>query len=441
MGPGARLDPEDFAAIDAVAAPADAVLREAALAEAAGGRAPGESAGDPDESAGPGESTRQPVHTVYVPADRVAAEPSGQLVPSWGATARAAIDAHAPTALALAGATGLAPDVVEAVWPRLLDKLATQPIEDLRVDLEDGYGVRPDDIEDRDAVAAAQALVAATVAGVAPPYLGFRVKSMEPSTRHRGLRSLDLALGALCEAEPGLPSGFVVTLPKVSAVAQVDAMAVACARLEDRHGLTAGRLRFEVQVETPAAVMGPDGAATVARIVSAGEGRVCGLHFGTYDYSAALGIAGPYQSLEHPAADHAKAVMQLAVAGTGVRLSDGSTNVLPVGDGESVHAAWRLHTRLVRRSLERGFYQGWDLHPAQLPTRFLATYTFFRAGLESVVSRLQAYVEGADGATLDEPATARALAGFALRALQCGAVTESELGGLDRARLRALTSP
>jgi citrate lyase beta subunit len=415
------LEPEDFAAIDAVAAPADAMLAASGASGASGE---------------PGESVvRQPVHTVYVPADRVAAEPDGRLALSWGAAARAAIDAHAPTALALAGATGLAPDVVEAVWPRLLDKLATEPIEDLRVDLEDGYGTRPDDIEDADAIASAQALVAATQAGVAPPYLGFRIKSMEPTTRHRGLRSLDLALGVL--ARLGLPSGFVMTLPKVSAVAQVDAMAVACGRLEERHGLGAGRLRFEVQVETPAAVIGPDGTATVARIVHAGEGRVSGLHFGTYDYSAAVGIAGPYQSLEHPVADHAKAVMQVAAAGTGVALSDGSTNVLPVGDRQSVHTAWRLHARLVRRSLERGFYQGWDLHPAQLPTRFLATYVFFRAGLEPALQRLQAYVEGVGGGTLDEPATARALAGFVLRGLHCGAVAEAELG-IDPARLRAL---
>ena len=402
-----RLDADDFAEIDAAAAPADTML----------------AAADRGESVG-----RQPVHTVYVPADRVAAAPDGWLAPTWGAAARAAIDAHAPTALALAGATGMAPDVVEAVWSRLLDKIATEPIEDLRVDLEDGYGTRPDDVEDRDASESARALVAATAAGVAPPYLGFRIKSMEPATRRRGLRSLDIALDELCRGESDLPTGFVVTLPKVSAVAQVGAMAVACTRLEDRHGLAAGRLRFEVQVETPRSVLGSDGTATVARIVHAGDRRVCGLHFGTYDYSAALGIAGPYQALDHAAADHAKAVMQVAAAGTDVRLSDGSTNVLPVGDRQSVHAAWRLHARLVRRSLERGFYQGWDLHPAQLPTRYLATYAFFRAGIESVLERLQAYVDGAAGGTLDEPATARALAGFVLRGLDCGAVTEAELG-------------
>jgi citrate lyase beta subunit len=419
-----RLDADDFAAIDAAAAPADAML-----------------AADRRESVGRGESAgRQPVHTVYVPADRVAAAPDGWLAPTWGAAARAAIDAHAPTALALAGATGMAPDVVEAVWPRLLDKIATEPIEDLRVDLEDGYGTRPDDVEDRDATESARALVAATAAGVAPPYLGFRIKSLEPVTRRRGLRSLDLALGELCRGESDLPPGFVVTLPKVSAVAQVEAMAVACTRLEDRHELAAGRLRFEVQVETPRSVLGPDGTATVARIVHAGDLRVCGLHFGTYDYSAALGIAGPYQSLDHAVADHAKSVMQVAAAGTDVRLSDGSTNVLPVGDRQSVHAAWRLHARLVRRSLERGFYQGWDLHPAQLPTRYLATYAFFRAGLESALDRLRAYVDGAAGGTLDEPATARALAGFVLRGLDCGAVTEAELG-VDPTALLRLASP
>ena len=73
---------------------------------------------------------------------------------------------------------------------------------------------------------------------------------------------------------------------------------------------------------------------------SSAPGRVSGLHYGTYDYSAACGVSAAYQSMEHPAADHAKAVMQVAAAGTGVRVADGSTNVLPVGDGPAVRAAW-----------------------------------------------------------------------------------------------------
>ena len=170
-------------------------------------------------------------------------------------------------------------------------------------------------------------------------------------------------------------------------------------------------------------------------------GRVTGLHYGTYDYSASLGVAAEYQSLEHPVADHAKAVMQVAAAGTGVFVSDGSTNVLPVGDPEAVRAAWRLHVRLVRRSLERGIYQGWDMHPAHLPSRYVATYSFFREGLPSAAARLRAYVHGGQSGFLDEPATAAAMAGFLLRGLECGALDSAELDelvGVDPDTLAAL---
>ena len=172
--------------------------------------------------------------------------------------------------------------------------------------------------------------------------------------------------------------------------------------------------------------------------------RVVGLHYGTYDYSAFCGIAAPYQSLEHPVADHAKAVMQAAAAGTGVRLSDGSTNVLPVGDAEQVRRAWALHLRLVRRSLERGFYQGWDLHPAQLPTRYAATYAFYREGFADAAQRLRRYAAHSEGGILDEPATARALADFLVRGLECGALREDDTcrdSGMAVAELTALARP
>ena len=168
----------------------------------------------------------------------------------------------------------------------------------------------------------------------------------------------------------------------------------------------------------------------------AAGGRCAGLHYGTYDYSASLGIAAAQQSMDHPAADHAKAVMQVAAAGTGVPVCDGSTNVLPVGDTEQVHAAWHLHARLVRRSLERGFYQGWDLHPAQLPTRYAATYAFFRHGFAAAAARLDAYFARRVEGIADEPATARALAGYLLRGLHCGALDEDEVP-FDRSTLEA----
>jgi citrate lyase beta subunit len=237
-----------------------------------------------------------------------------------------------------------------------------------------------------------------------------------------------------------LPAGLRITLPKVTSVAQVEAMTEICAALETAYGI--GRLDLELQVETPQAVLGADGTALIARMLHAADGRCTGLHYGTYDYSAALGIAAAQQSMSHPAADHAKAVLQVAAAQTGVFVSDGSTNVLPVGDHDAVLAAWQLHARLVRRSLERGFYQGWDLHPAQLPTRFAATFAFYRDGFAVAADRLRAYRARADSGVPDEPATARALSAFLLRGLRAGAVAEDEIAaraGVDAATLLALS--
>lgn len=370
----------------------------------------------------PGDAgTRQPVHTVYVPAARVTPETVGE----WGAAALAALAEHAPDAAALAAAIGLAPELAADVYPRVVAKLEREPIEDLRVDFEDGYGHRPDDVEDADAVATAATLASVIRRAGAPISYGIRFKSLEETTRQRGLRTLDLVVAHL--AMSGLSAGFVVTLPKVDRVEQVRAMVAVCVALEHGHDLPVGSLRFELQIETPQAILGVDGTAPVARMIHAAAGRCAGLHYGTYDYSAALGVTAAQQSLAHPAADHAKAVIQVAAAGTGVRLSDGSTNVLPVGDRAAVHSAWRLHAQLVRRSLERAFPQGWDLHPAQLPTRYAATYAFYRSAFPAAAQRIRAYAERADSGVLDEPATAQSLAVTLVRGLHCGALDPDEV--------------
>jgi citrate lyase beta subunit len=387
------LTDDAYAALDRQLAPVDAALR----------------AGYP--GAAPG---RQPVHTVYVPADRFTAD----LAARWGEAARAALAEHPPLPFP------------EELRERVEAKLRTEPIEDLRVDFEDGYGIRDDAEEDEAARAVAKQL-----RGARPPFVGLRCKSLEVATRHRAVRTLDVFL----DEYGSVPAGFVVTLPKVSAVGQVSAMVLVCGQLEAAHGLPDGALRFEVQIETPQVVLGPDGTAPVARLIHEARGRLVGLHYGTYDYSVACDIAAGYQALDHPVADHAKAVMQVAAAGTGVRLSDGSTNVVPVGYTQAVQEAWRLHARLVRRALERGFYQGWDLHPAQLPTRYATTYAFFRDGLPAATRRLSAYLDRRASSTgvLDEPATARAMAGFLLRGLHCGALDPAEVD-FDRPTLAGL---
>ncbi|MFD0167983.1 DUF6986 family protein [Streptomyces decoyicus] len=394
----------------------------------------------------PGDpGTRQPVHTVYVPGDVFAAD----TVRSWGDQALAALDEHAPDAAALAAVLGLPDTLAAEVHDRVRAKLIREPVEDLRIDFEDGYGPRPDAEED-EAAARAAALVAAAYrggtsrpeagGGTAAPYVGIRMKCMEAAVRDRGIRTLDIFLTGLMEAG-GLPDGLVLTLPKVTYAEQVTAMVRLLEAFEKARGLESGRIGFEIQIETTQSILGADGRATVARMIEAAEGRATSLHYGTFDYSASCGVSAAHQSLDHPVADHAKAVMQVAAAGTGVRLSDGSTNVLPVGPTERVHDAWRLHHGLVRRSLARAYYQGWDMHPGHLPTRYAAVYAFYREGLEQAAARLVAYVAKAGGAVMDEPATAKALSGYLLRGLDCGAVDTAEvarLTGLTRADLDAL---
>lgn len=388
-------------------------------------------------SAYPGDDgSRQPVHTAYIPADTF----NAGLPLQWGTTALAAADAQGGLE-AVAASLGFAnPATLAGLVER---KLGAEPIEDLRLDFEDGFGSRPDTEEDAHALAAGREVSDAVRSGSAPPFIGIRFKCFEEATRERGLRTLDLFISSLLE-HGELPDGLVLTLPKVSTVAQVQAMDYACGRLEEVHGLQPGRLRFEVQMETPQLILAADGTVPVARLLHAASGRISALHYGTYDYSASLEISAAYQSMEHPAADYAKQVMQVAVAGTGVRISDGSTNVLPIGTPENVASAWALHSRLVARSLAAGYYQGWDLHPAQLVTRYLATYDFYRSGFSAAALRLKNYVHKIESTILDEPATARALARFIHRGLACGALTSDEVSeeaGVSIAELTLLAHP
>lgn len=369
------------------------------------------------------DGRRQPVHTVYVPADTH----SPSLAHDWGRQAREAVeDAGGLSQLAAAVLEQQNSDADEAYRDRLAQlvahKLEHQPIEDLRFDFEDGYGRRSDAQEDAHAVEAARSAAGALQSDSAPAFIGIRFKSLEADLRARGLRTLEIYLTTLLEATGQFPDSTVITLPKVTTVDQIRAMNDVATTLESGFGLDDGTIRYEVQVETPQLILAADGTSAVARALHAGEGRISSLHYGTYDYSASLGIAAAYQSMDHPGADFAKHVMLTAAAATGVHLSDGSTNILPVGSAEQMRRAWQLHAGLVFRHLRRGIYQGWDMHPGHLPTRFLATFDFFLQSLEPTLERLQRYLAAEQGAVMDEPATAKALARYVLRGSACGAV-------------------
>jgi hypothetical protein len=391
----------------------------------------------------PGEPRgRQPVHTLYGGAQfYTAATPKEHRERALHAFTRYAADG-ASLAHAI-GARELAPDLAARVHARVLAKLRREPVEDLRIDFEDGFGARPDDEEDRVAIHAARELARSMAAGTASPFTGIRIKALGGDGTRRAARTLELFLGALLEERGGvMPGGFVVTLPKVNVPEQPRALVRWLDRLEARYGLAAGTLRMEMMLETTQAFMDPDGRSPLPSFLDACEGRCTGVHLGVYDFTASCGVSALHQSTAHPMCEVARNTMRLAYGGRGVFLSDGSNNVLPVGphagpglteaqrdeNAQAVGRAWRFSYDHIRHALEGGFYQGWDLHPAQLPVRFAACYVFFLEGFARSAARLRAFVGRAAVAQIaDEPATAEALLNYVQRALACGAVEPADL--------------
>ncbi|HET7228882.1 MAG TPA: hypothetical protein VFJ16_02640 [Longimicrobium sp.] len=405
----------------------------------------------------PGESgARQPVHTVYGGAHLFRHDTTAKL----GQLARRALAEYAPGAATLANAIGMEDgELAERVYRRVGEKLAREPVEDFRIDFEDGYGNRPDAEEDGHALSAAREVAKGLAEGTLPPFIGIRVKPLSEELRGRAIRTLDLFLTALVDATRGtLPANFVATVPKVALTEEVEYFAAVLRALEAKLGLSADSLRFEIMVEAPQAIVGADGRCMLPELVRAGGGRIGAAHFGTYDYTAGVGISAAHQQMRHPAATFARHLMQVSLAGTGVWLSDGATTVMPVPvhrgaaltagqmdeNRAGVHRAWKLHYGDVRHSLAGGFYQGWDLHPAQLPTRFAAVFAFFLESMDSAGARLRNFVEKAAQATLvgdvfDDAATGQGLLNQFLRGINCGALSEREaveMTGLSADELR-----
>jgi citrate lyase beta subunit len=390
----------------------------------------------------PGESgARQPVHTMYGGAHLFRADSARKL----GDLALTALSEYAADPDTFAGVLGIDEGLAKPIFLRVLDKLTREPVEDFRIDFEDGFGNRPDREEDEHAQLAAGEVAAGLTAGTLPPSIGIRIKPLSDELKRRSLRTLDLFLTTLLDRSGGaLPPNFVVTLPKIMAPEQVTALAAACDAFEYWRGIPSGTLRFELMIETTQSVFAADGTVALPRLIAEGGGRIVAAHFGTYDYTAACSITAAHQHMLHPVCDFAKDVMQVALAGSGIWLSDGATNVMPIGSREVIHRAWRLHAEHVRHSLVTGFYQGWDLHPAQLPSRYAAVYAFFLEGLDPASERLKNFVQKAAQATLvgdvfDDAATGQGLLNYFLRAMNCGAITEEEAvdkSGLTLAELR-----
>jgi hypothetical protein len=378
---------------------------------------------------------RQPVHTVYLaPQDFHAG-----VVGEWGVTAITSLEEYGPL-------PGFDSVVHTDLEQQVHDKLQAEPIEDLRIDFAHGAGTAGLGVRGREAdrlVAAAARSVAESIGErTAPLAIGIRIPSLVADTRYRAIRTLDVFLDTLLAggSEPTLPDGFRITVSNVVSVVQVAGLVEVCEVLEAHFALPTGRLTFEIEVASPQAVLGPDGASVAARMLHSAGGRCRSVVFAATRYAAALEIIRPED--EALVTDHARSVLQVACAGTGIHLSDGAVTGLPVGGMGEVRRAWTEHAGLVTRSLRRGFYQGVDRHPAQLPTRFAATFAFYSDGAATAATRLQHYLDGSAAGTMEGLPTAHALAGYLIRGLDCGAVTEetiAQYADVDRVTLDHLT--
>lgn len=426
----------------------------------------------------PGDSpARQPIQTVYGGAQIFKRDTAQKL----GASALATLREYAPNFVEFARCLGFegaetlpttaetiekltqqisaTPDLVRQtneqawvaylVYARVVEKLEREAVEDFRIDFEDGYGNRPDAEEDGHAEFTALELAAGLREGTLPPFIGIRIKPFTEDLKQRSLQTLDIFITTLLEATGGvLPPNFVVTLPKVIHPAQVKALVDCFKILERATGLTSGTLNLEIMVETPQSIFDAQGNIALPAFIAAAEGRCTGAHFGVYDYTASCNITASYQSLVHPACDFARQVMKVSLAGTGVWISDGATNIMPVGphraekgqtltpeqrqeNREAVHRAWRLNYEHVQHTLMNAYYQGWDLHPAQFPVRYAAVYRFYLSEFRGAALRLKTFMDKAAQATLlgdvfDDAATGQGLLNFFLRGINCGAITEEE---------------
>ena len=361
---------------------------------------------------------RQPVHTVYGGAHLFKSDTAGKL----GLMALKSLEEHAPDATTFARAVGIAHALSQDVYDRVKAKLRREAVEDFRIDFEDGYGNRPDSEEDGHAASAAREVAKGLAERTLPPFIGIRIKPFSNELHARSMRTLGIFLGTLKK----LPEPFFVTIPKVVIPEQVEALAELLTAIEKKNKFKKGAVKIELMVETTQSIF------ILRELVDAAQGRCTGAHFGTYDYTAGCNITAAHQRMDHPACDFAKNVMQVSLSATGVMLSDGATNVMPVGhDRDAVHRAWKLHYDHVRHSLVNAYYQGWDLHPAQLPTRYAAVYAFFLEGLAPASARLKNFIEKAAQATLvgdvfDDAATGQGLLNFFLRGINSGAFTEDD---------------
>ena len=321
------------------------------------------------------------------------------------------------------------------IYNKMIAKLQREPLEDFRIDFEDGFGNRSDEEEDQFAEKAALECAKGMQAGTLSPFIGIRIKPFTEDLKDHELLALrHFCLDARRRNRRQIARQFVVMLPKVTIPEQITALIDLFEVIEANSDLESGALKMEIMVEQTQAVMSSEGKNPLRSFMDAARGRMVAAAFGTYDYTASCNITAKYQAMAHPSATFAPHDARRARPHGPHAFADGATNVMPVGphrgdaltpvqileNMDVVHRAWKLGYDHVRHSLYNGFYQGWDLHPAQFTVRYAAVYAFFLESYEDAASRLRNFMQAAARVTLsgdifDDAATGQACTTTLLR--------------------------
>lgn len=412
--------------------------------------------------------TRQPIHTVYGGAHLF----NSQVTQKLGINAKKIFLEYAPNPIFFAKrmqlhgyqelpknkqqVKNLIADIPQnypaawfahKVWSRVLEKLEAEAIEDFRIDFEDGFGVRSDEEEDKVAEQAAKEVLKGIKEKSLPPFIGIRIKSFD-NFAERSIRTLDIFLSNILATSP-LPKNFVITFPKVAIEQHISALVEILEKIENAYSLPIGSLKIELMVELTQTIINQKGSSHIWNLVKASKGRCRGLHFGTYDYTASCDVIAHFQAMDNPVCDFAKHFMQTTAMGTGLMISDGATNIFPVAlypkstnsaeiaeNVDYFYNAWRIQFANIHNSLHTGFYQGWDLHPAQLPIRYAACYAFYLQEYEQIYTRMKNFLAISGKAVLsgnvfDDAATGQGLINFFLKAFNCGAIAREDITSLS----------
>ncbi len=331
------------------------------------------------------------------------------------------------------------------LFEKISNKLNTTCLEDYRIDFEDGYGSRTEEEEDSAAIKAATEAAKAHNANQLPQFFGFRVKPLTKISAARSLRTLDIFLSNFFSNIHSLPENFIITLPKIENVEQCAVFNEVISEFEKKLQLPDNYIKTELMIELPGALYSPSGTFILPELIKASGKRILGLHFGIYDFTSSIQIPAPSQSYMHPACDEVRFMMQCAGNLYPVSISDGATSFLPLEiykspasenekalNRSSVTKAWKLHFDNVLHSINYGIFQGWDLHPSQIPARVAALQYYFLKNRTQTLDRLKRFVDQAAQATqkggvFDDAATGQGLLNFVRRGYDCDALQESDI--------------